>query len=168
MRNLKIISLVVGCAVLQLSFFGAMRPFGIVPNLAIILIASLCSSLGDGELVLLSAALGIIFDLSSGADFGLRATFFILFSLALLVVRQIGADFGYLPSVLVAIVLGSLAYNAAIVASLMAGGQAVVPGYYSLLALREIGVDMVLAVLIWPIVSKSTNEQSSGQLIRRV
>ncbi len=166
MRNAKIFVLVGLAAALQLSFFGAMRPFGVIPNLAIILITWLSLVLSDGELVLASACLGIIFDLSSGVDFGLRATFYIMYCLVLLVVRQMGGDFEYWPASLIAIASGSIFYNIAVAASLMLAGESARPLYFGGLALREVGLDIVLAIVLRPLVVRLLSD-SSGHVLRR-
>ena len=105
---------------LQLSWFGHIRPFGVMPNLVLITVVvfSLWANASSG----LAAALvsGLLLDMSSGSDFGLRIAFFMVVVLAIVAGRQLGLQSESLPAVVVIMATSSLLYDLAVLATLRA------------------------------------------------
>ncbi len=58
--------------VLQLSFLPALRPFGVVPNIVLIVIAAAALTGPLVTAMILGLGCGILLDLVSGSDFGLQ------------------------------------------------------------------------------------------------
>ncbi|HUC20301.1 MAG TPA: hypothetical protein VMR98_02285, partial [Candidatus Polarisedimenticolaceae bacterium] len=82
--------LIILVACLQVSMFGHMRPFGIMPNLMVIAVV-LVSLWGTASFSLVTAiGGGLLLDMASGSDFGLRMAFFVVVSLAIIAGRQLG------------------------------------------------------------------------------
>ncbi|TAK88824.1 hypothetical protein EPO04_01760 [Patescibacteria group bacterium] len=75
---------------LQLSWFSHVRPLGVMPNvvLAVVVVTALWAR---ATTAVASAVLcGLLLDLASGSDFGLRTAFFTVVTLAIISARQFG------------------------------------------------------------------------------
>lgn len=72
MKQYLLIAIMIGALILQVSFLPALRPFGVVPNLALIVVASAALTGPLVSAMILALGGGFILDLSSGSDFGLK------------------------------------------------------------------------------------------------
>jgi rod shape-determining protein MreD len=111
-------ALIILTACLQVSLFGHMRPLGIMPNLMVIAVVAL--SLWGTASFCLAAAIGggILLDIASGSDFGLRTAFFVVVSLGIIAGRQLGLQADSWISVLMLVVVATILYDAAVIATL--------------------------------------------------
>lgn len=83
---------------LQVAFFGQLRPFGIIPNLVVIVIV-LSALLSEATPTVASAVgAGLLLDLASGTDFGLRTAYFVALALAVITARQFGVHGDSVPT----------------------------------------------------------------------
>lgn len=114
MRGIYLAGLVILTVWLQASFLGALHPFGIIPNLALIFILLASAVCTASETVAMAVSIGLILDLASGADFGLRTAFFSLLALMAIMLRRNGADFERPSMIVAAICGGTVLYNAAV------------------------------------------------------
>lgn len=75
---------------LQLSWFSYVRPLGVMPNLvlAVVVVTALWSRATIA--VATAVVAGLLLDLASGSDFGLRTAFFTVVVLAIIAARQFG------------------------------------------------------------------------------
>lgn len=72
MRTYIYIGIVIIALILQVSFLPALRPFGVVPDLMLVVIAAAALT-GPLVLAMVSAlGAGFVLDLASGSDFGLK------------------------------------------------------------------------------------------------
>lgn len=72
MKIYLLVAILVVVLVLQVSFLPALRPFGIVPNVALIVVAAAALRGPLVSAMVLALGAGFILDLSSGSDFGLK------------------------------------------------------------------------------------------------
>lgn len=72
MRIYGLVAILIAVLVLQVSFLPALRPFGIVPNLALIVISAAALRGPLVSAMVLALAAGFVLDLASGSDFGLK------------------------------------------------------------------------------------------------
>lgn len=115
------ILLVVATAALQVSFFGSLRPLGVVPNLMVITVVFI--SLWGNASFSVSIAIvgGVLLDMASGSDFGLRTAFFVVTSLGIIAGRQLGLQIDSWLSALALVALATLLYDMASFATLKTG-----------------------------------------------
>ncbi len=118
--------LIIITAGLQVSLFGSMRPFGVMPSLMVIVVVLI--SLWGTATSSLAAAIGggLLLDMASGSDFGLRIAFFVVVSLAIIAGRQLGLQADSFISALALVALATLLYDAAVVATLKTGVSRVI------------------------------------------
>jgi rod shape-determining protein MreD len=136
---------------LQLYFLGAIRPLGVLPNLLLVVLVYAGLAREATETVAVALGGGLLLDLASGADFGLRMAFYTVVALVVMVARQMGADFENLGLVLVATAIGAVLYNLVVLASLLAQHGSV--GWRLALSRTgwELVCDLVLAVVLRPL-----------------
>ena len=76
--------------ILQVGFIPALRPLGVVPNLVMVAVVLLGLEGTASQAVVAALAGGLVLDLTSGADFGLRTGLFLLAALATGLVHRSG------------------------------------------------------------------------------
>jgi cell shape-determining protein MreD len=142
--GLGVIAVVI-VAWLQVSFFGHVRPLGVMPNL--MLAAVVAFGLWSNATPALAAAIGggLLLDLASGSDFGLRMAFYLVMVLALVAARQLGVQADALVTAVMAVVIGGILYNAVVLATLGASPSWLIAGRVG----RELVDDLVVMLLIF-------------------
>ena len=137
---------------LQLGFVPAMRPLGVVPDLALVMVV-LVGLMGTASRALVVAVVaGLLLDLSSGSDFGLRTAVLVLAALVTGIIHRAGLEtFGILvPATVVAVVT---LLTTTLIAVDMAGATA---GWSWWTLLRRLGIEIMLnlalVVLMRPVV----------------
>ncbi|HEX7259574.1 MAG TPA: hypothetical protein VF272_01430, partial [Candidatus Saccharimonadia bacterium] len=83
---------------------------------------------------------GLLLDMASGSDFGLRMAFFVVISLAIVAGRQLGLQADSWFSALALVALATFLYNAVIVATLQAGVSGIILG--------RVGADMLITTTL--------------------
>lgn len=129
---------------LQVGFLGAWRPLGILPNLLMVVIIFAGLVRGATETVAMGAAGGLLLDLASGSDFGLRMGFYTVLALVVVVMRQTGANLENLSLVWLITAVGTLVYNLAVLVGVWSAGATVPLN----LAGRRIGIEMVMNLIL--------------------
>jgi hypothetical protein len=81
-RRAALVGLVVLCLFAQLSLLPALRPFGVVPNVALVLVALLGLEATASTALVVAVVGGLALDLASGANFGLWTGVLVLAALA--------------------------------------------------------------------------------------
>jgi rod shape-determining protein MreD len=137
---------------LQVSFFGAARIFGIMPDVLLVVIiyaGLICSA---SEAVWMALVGGLLLDLDSGVDFGLRMGFFVMLSLLIVALKQAGADFANTGMVLAATLGATVLYNLSVLTGVMLGGISVPWGTVLGRVGLEIVINGILALALrWPL-----------------
>lgn len=131
---------------LQAYFLTAWRPFGVLPNLLLVVLTVFAWVRPASQTLVLAVFSGLVLDLTSGTDFGLRMAFYSVFGLAVLFIKQLGAgESWWSDAALVA--AGTLVYNLAVLAALaLSGGFELLP--VARLILLELVLNLLLLVLL--------------------
>lgn len=139
----------------QVTFLAALRPWGVVPNL--LLVAALVAAvyLETSSAVVMALAGGLMADLASGSDFGLRMGAYGLMVLATVAVRRGGLElrrFGLLAG---AVIVASISFDCFVLASLwLAGGRGFDLGVIGGRMALGAAINLALLGLIWPLASR--------------
>jgi rod shape-determining protein MreD len=142
MRWVAFISLALVTAWLQANFLATLRPFGVVPNLLLIVIVYVGLTRSASSTIGLGLVGGILLDLASGVDFGLRLAFYTTAALAVVVLRQMGVDFDTMWIILVSVTGGTILFDAAILAPLAANAATWPWG----VILTKVGIELLLNI----------------------
>lgn len=139
---------------LSTSFLAGLRPLGIVPNLMLIVIIICVLHFPASWVTALALVFGLMMDLSSGSDFGLRMGFYSMYAMSVIILGRLGADYANWGIVVVTLAGGTILFNAAILGGMALRGA---PMDFATIGSRiviELGVNMVIAVLVkWPLTS---------------
>lgn len=139
------IAAVAVAAWLQVSWFGHVRPLGIIPN--VMLLAVILFSLWSDATPALAAAIGggLLLDLASGSDFGLNMAFYVVMTLAIIAGRQLGLHATSLVTGVAATILGTLLYNLVVLATIKAPISPLIASRVG----RELAVNLILIALLY-------------------
>jgi Ca2+/Na+ antiporter len=106
----------------QVAFIPALRPLGVVPNLALVLVV-LVGLRGTASLALgVALAGGLLLDLTSGADFGLRLGLLVLVALATGFVHRAGLQASGTMLALAMVAAGTVVADLTVLAGLIRAG----------------------------------------------
>lgn len=119
MKGLRIIIITLLSAWLEVSFFGAWRPLGILPNLFLVVLLISSLIVPTSEALMMGLGGGLLLDFVSGSDFGLRTAYFCFLVLLIVVIRRTGADFERWSMKLAAIISATILYDAAILLTVL-------------------------------------------------
>lgn len=92
MRQAVLILLVTLAVILQVSLLPGLRPFGVVPNLVLVVIVLSALQVVTSESLMAAAASGLVLDLVSGANFGLWTGVLMLTTLVVGLMRRAGIE----------------------------------------------------------------------------
>jgi rod shape-determining protein MreD len=152
MRRVRLTALVAAGLAVQLGFMPALRPLGVIPNLVLVLVVLV--GLTGTATAALSVALvgGLLLDLTSGADFGLRMGIFVLAALVTGLVHRSGLTLA-IPVVASVLVVAATVVQAVAVLAGMAG---MVTSWPWGIVLGRLGMEVVLnlglTILLAPLV----------------
>ncbi len=140
MRQWRFLLLLLPVLALQVGFMAAFRPFGVVPNLILVL-AVLAGLMGTASLALGVALVGgLLLDLTSGADFGLRLGLLVLVALITGLVHRAGLTLAGSVVALVLVAAATVVGNLAVLVNL--AGTA--PHWPVGVILTKLGLEVVL------------------------
>jgi rod shape-determining protein MreD len=156
MKQVGFIALIVASLILQLSFLPALRPFGIVPSLMLVVVALVGLEGTASVALIVGVASGIAMDLASGANFGMWTGVLAVCALVTGVLHRMGIETkGLLPGV--AIVISGTVLTAAIILMGLIGTTQHWPiGFLIGQIITEIVVNLVLLILLRPLVRMVT------------
>lgn len=152
MKAVVRIGLVLAAVWLQTSFFGAFPLMGVIPNVLLVLViyAGLIGRTSDA--VIMALVGGLLLDMASGPDFGLRMGFYVLSALLIAVLKQAGTDFENTPMVLAATLAGTVMYDVMAISSLLLKATVIPWPTVMRLTLVEVAVNSLLVVALrWPL-----------------
>lgn len=153
MKQFGFIALVAIILILQVSFLPALRPLGVVPDLALVLVVLVGLASTVSRALAIALIGGLLLDLASGADFGLRLGLFVLAALTTGLVRRAGLHVTSLvvPVVLVAAgtVLADLIVLAGLVSRINTWPLGQIAGTIGL----ELMLNLVVMLVLRPLVS---------------
>lgn len=104
MRRVVLILLLVTAVAFQVSLLPTLRPLGIVPNLALVVMVLASLSVTTSEGLIAAVISGLVLDLASGANFGLWTGIMVLVVLVVGMLHRAGIelDRSWVPLALVA------------------------------------------------------------------
>ena len=147
-RTLGILLIALLAGWTQIYFLATWRPAGVVPNLLAVVVILAGLAWRVSETLILALAGGLLLDLASGSDFGLRMAFFSLLALLVAVLARLGMDFDNLGILLLLLLGATIIYNLAVIANLVLAGEAIDWGVVAGRAGLEFGFDALLLILL--------------------
>jgi rod shape-determining protein MreD len=152
MRGVIRVFLVLIAVWLQASFFGAFHVLGVIPNVLIVLVIYAGLICNASETALMALLGGLLLDLASGPDFGMRIGFYVLLALLIAVLKQAGTDFENTGMVLAATLAATILFDLAILSSLLITTTPVAWPAVGRVVLAEVLVNSMLAIILrWPL-----------------
>ncbi len=133
---------------LEVSFLAPLRPLGVVPNLALVVMVLVATSVAASTGLALAAVVGLSLDLVSGRNFGLETGFFLLLLLSISLLERLGTDFNNLGLLAGVVAAGTLVVDGAILVSLALGGGGVRWGYAAHTVVLELICNLALLVAL--------------------
>jgi rod shape-determining protein MreD len=118
MRRAAITMLMVMAVMLQLSFLPGLRPFGVVPNLALAMTVLVAIGAPTSEALLAAALSGFILDIAGGANFGLWTGVLMIITLVAGLLDRAGFELDRLIVVIGLMVAGTLMISLVILGTL--------------------------------------------------
>jgi len=151
MRSVKLAAVVIITAWLQIYFMGGMRPFGVVPNLLLIVMICAGQTCSASETLAMALGGGLLVDLASGSDFGLRMAFYSVVALAVLVARQRGLNFENAALLLAGVTAGGLLYNLLVIVGILSQQGIIGWGVVGVRVGSELLLNAGLALVLRPL-----------------
>ncbi|HSX01473.1 MAG TPA: hypothetical protein VLF67_04510 [Candidatus Saccharimonas sp.] len=119
MRWWRLAILVVAVALLQVGLVPALRPLGVVPNLVLGLVVLVGIAGTATSALVVAVTTGLLLDLSSGVDFGLRSALLVLAALVAGLVHRLGLELDGPVVALVLVAAGTIVADVAVLAGLV-------------------------------------------------
>jgi rod shape-determining protein MreD len=139
---------------LQLATLPALRPIGVVPNLALVCVILLASRLPVGTSLALATGIGWLLDLSSGSDYGLRTSFYLVLALVTALLRQAGSDLDNLSFLASLVIGGTVVFNLVILTNLALLHVGLPLRYVLAKVGLEVAINLVLLLLVRPLLNR--------------
>lgn len=153
MKATRLMVITVAAVWLQVSFLGAWRPLGVLPDLFLVVLLIAATTLNNAsEVLAMAVGGGLLLDIASGTDFGLRIAFFCFLALLLIMMRRHGTELER-PAMRVAAVISATAlYDAVVLLPLMSSKPMVFWGAAGFRVGSEILMNLALiALLVMPL-----------------
>jgi rod shape-determining protein MreD len=148
-RRLGVFLLMSLVVILQVSFLPAVRPFGVVPNIALVMMVLVSLSVVTSEALIVAALSGLVLDLASGSNFGLWTGVMMLIALVVGMMQRAGLE---LDRMFVALVL--VAAGTAVIALVIWTALFPSVAHWPAVELAgrlaiELVINLVLTILLW-------------------
>jgi rod shape-determining protein MreD len=118
--------MMIGCGILavmlQVSLLPALRPLGVVPNVALVTVALVALYMATSEALILAAGCGLALDLAGGANFGMWTGILMLVVLVVGLMGRAGIELDSWWVGLMLVGIGTLLMTIVIWMSLVTGG----------------------------------------------
>ena len=145
--------------ILQVGYVAALRPFGVVPNLilVVVLVVGLQATLSQSLIIALIG--GLALDISSGTDFGLRTVLLVLAALATGFVRRSGITLLGPSIALLVVGIGTVVIDLAVLMGVAGSvGQWPFAKLLSIMAI-ELFINLLLVLAIQPLYRRIIRER---------
>lgn len=161
MRRVLLLLVVTAAIATQVSLIPALRPFGVVPDIVLVLVLLLGLRSTVSQALILALVGGIVMDLSSGTDFGMHTGILVLAALSTGLVRRSGlALVGPLIAVGLVLVL-TLISDALSLAAIMGSLSIGTSGSVLAIVLGELVLNLALVLGIRPIINRLVPDESA-------
>ncbi len=150
MRRLAAILLMGMAVILQVSFLPAVRLFGIVPNLALVMMVLVALGVATSEALILAALSGLVLDLAGGSNFGLWTGGMVLIALVVGIVHRAGLELDRLLIPLVLVASGTLVISLVILVALVPSVGHWPAAYLTQQLIIELVINLLLTMMLRP------------------
>ncbi len=166
MKRVVIFFLISLAVILQLSLLPALRPFGVVPNLVLVMMVLIALNTATSEALVAAVVAGVVIDLVGSVGFGLWTGVLMLVTLVAGLMHRAGVE---LHGVLVAVVMvavGTLVTTFAVWSTLVTGGlgwpvSASFGGRLAIELVINLGLTVMMRPLAqWALAASGTTEES--------
>ena len=124
MKLYLLVAVTIIALLVQVSFLPALRPFGVVPNLVVVVVAAAALSGPLVSAMIIAISSGIVLDLASGSDFGLMTGLLALTVLLCAFISRSGLRTGIrLQLIIVTLAISTISPLIATLELLLAGGR---------------------------------------------
>ncbi len=144
MNPIRSILIVIAVVWLQLAFLPVVGPWGVVPNLALVAVILMATRLPLSSTLMMAVAIGLLLDIGSGSDFGLRTAFYPLLALITASLRQYGSDLDNLSLLSSVVVAATVLFNLVILTNLALARASLPLRYIGIHVLVEAGLNLLL------------------------
>lgn len=151
MKQAIVLAVAVVTVWLQVGFLAGLAPFGVVPNLMLVVVIYAGLSLSTPRVLGLAISGGFLLDYFSGSDFGLRTAFYTVIGLTVLVLVRAGADLDKASMVLASVTAGTIIYNFLIIAGLVLSRQQIDWSLVGKSIMIEIVLNDLIALMVRPL-----------------
>jgi rod shape-determining protein MreD len=144
--------LVMAGILLQLSWLPALRPLGVVPDLALVLVVLVGLEGTASQALLVAVAGGLLMDLASSAGFGLWTGVLVVVALVTGLLQRAGVELESMMWSLALVAAGTLVANVVILVGI---ADSVARWQWGTVAWRlvvQLGLNLVLVVCLRPLV----------------
>lgn len=167
MRTFLRFAIIVIAALLQTSLLPYLRPFGVIPNLVLIVVILAALTTTASRSIVMAVIGGITLDLVSGAAPGLATFSLVTVALLAILARRYGLEVDSVIGLSVLIIAGTILVDGLQIAWLRLDGGVFSVGAVTWLVAREALVNTIIALLLrWGLVR--FNAPSSRANWRRV
>jgi rod shape-determining protein MreD len=108
MKRVGLVALTVVGILLQLGFLPALRPFGVVPNILLVIVVLVGLEATSSQALVVAVCAGLATDLASGANFGLWTGLLVVAALATGLLHRAGFELGGSLVAMVLVASGTL------------------------------------------------------------
>jgi len=123
-RTYVLVAVAIFAVLLQVSFLPAVHPFGVVPNLVMVIIAAVALSGPLVSTMVIALGSGFLLDLISGSDFGLRMGILAVTVLLCALLRRSGLQLGFRAQLIIVILaITTISALVAIMEIIFSGGR---------------------------------------------
>ncbi len=137
---------------LQVAWLPALRPLGVVPNVALVLVVLVGLNGTASRALGVALVGGLLLDLTSGTDFGLRIAFLTLVALVTGLVHRAGFDAAGVLVLLALVVLGTIVSTLTILLSVVTFASHWPVGWIALHLAIELALNIAAMFLLRPII----------------
>jgi rod shape-determining protein MreD len=164
MKRTGLIALAVVGVILQLSLLPALRPLGVVPNLALVLVVLVGLEGTASQALVIAVAGGLALDLASGANFGLWTGVLVLAALAAGLVHRAGIELAGATVAAVMVAMGTMVMTAAILSGLVRSVTDWPVGMLMGRFATELVLNLILTVALRPLVLLVVPDPRAGRV----
>lgn len=150
---------------LQLAFLPLVGLWGVVPNLAMVVVIVLAARVPAGTSLLIAATIGWLLDVGAGSDYGLRTAFYVLVALVTVTLSRMGSDLDNLSLVASLVAGATIIYNLAILANLAFLQVSIPAGYVSAHIVAEVMMNLIMLIPVRWLIGKVIGRKSSDIVV---
>jgi rod shape-determining protein MreD len=167
MRSFLIFAMLGLSVILQMSLLPALRPFGVVPNLVLVVVVLISLHAATSKVLLGAIVSGFVLDLANGTNFGLWTGILMLIALVVGLMHRAGLELHGVVAAAILVATGTLTMTIVIWLSLIVNLATIVPLSLIRSLTSELVLNLVLMILLrhfvrWALVGHKAGQESEG------